>query len=98
MNPVGNKVLNVNANGTVSIPGRFVLQRIVVNTKAGSGGTAVIYDSTEAIGANAQRRKGTLDTVNTLGNVEYGIPCYDGIYIVVGGGTTPDLTIVYSEF
>lgn len=80
------------------LPVRSVLVAIVINTKAGSGGTVGIYDSNETYGANAQRKKGNLDTVNNIGRIEYNIPCIDGIYLVVGGGTAPDLTVIYSTF
>ena len=106
MNPneaSANKTYNINTNGTVVLPipanpvGKLVLIRIVNNKAGGSGNTAVIYDSNETIGANDEQKKGTLDTVNVLGSVEYGFPCFNGIYIVVGGGTAPDLTVVYKE-
>lgn len=100
MNPnlsSANKSINITTNGLTVIPGKLVLVDIIVNTKGGSGNTAQIFDSTAAIGANQDRKKGTLDTVNTLGNVRYNIFMGSGIYIVTGGGTAPDLTIVYAE-
>lgn len=106
MNPYAasaNKSYNITANGTTVIPvpanptGKLVLISIVVNTKGGSGNTAQIYDSTQALGANTDYKKGTLDTVNTLGTVTYGILIERGIYIVTGGGTTADLTVVFAE-
>lgn len=69
----------------------------MVNTKGASSNTATIYDSTEAIGANAERRKGKLDTTANVGAIEYGFPVFDGLYIVVETGTAPDLTVVYAE-
>lgn len=106
MNPdqaSANKTYNVTTNGVVIIPvgtnpkNKLVLIRIIVGTKGGSGATVQIFDSNATIGANPERKKGTLDTVNTLGEVPFGFPFYDGIYLVVGGGTAPDLTIVYAE-
>lgn len=106
MNPnqeSANKTYNITTNGTVIIPvpanptGKLVLIRIIVGTKGGSGSTAAIYDSNATIAANADYKKGTLDTVNTLGAVPMGFVMFNGIYIVVGGGTAPDLTIVYAE-
>ena len=73
-----------------------MLVRIIVNTKGASSNTATIYDSTEAIGANAERKKGKVDTTVNVGAIEYGFPCYDGIYIVVETGTAPDMTVVYA--
>ena len=98
-----NKTYNVTTNGTVTIPvpanptAKLILLRIIINGKAGSGGTATIYDSNETLGDNVIYKKGTLDTVNNIGHIDYGFPMYNGIYIVVGGGTAPDLTIVYKE-
>lgn len=104
MNPneaSANKTYNITTNGTTVIPvpsnptQKLVLVRIVVNTKGASSNTAAIYDSTETLGANDEYKKGTLDTVNTLGNVEYGFPMYNGIYIITATGTAADLTVVY---
>lgn len=101
-----NQTYNITTNGITVIPvpktpqganSKWILVRIIVNTKGASSNTATIYDSNETIGANAEFKKGTLDTVNTLGSVEYGFPMYNGIYIVTATGTAPDLTIVYKE-
>ena len=98
-----NKTYNITTNGTVYLPlpanpaGKIVLIRIVNNKAGGTGNTAVIYDSNETLGVDSELKKGTLDTVNVLGSVEYGFPIFNGIYIVVGGGTAPDLTVVYKD-
>ena len=98
-----NKTYNITTNGTVILPvptngnNKLVLIALVVNGKGGTGATAAIYDSNETLGANAELKKGTLDTVNVFGRIEYGFPCFNGIYIVVGGGTAPDITVIYSE-
>lgn len=100
MNPnlaSANKSINITQNGTTVIPGKLVLIAIIVGTKGGSGHNAAIYDSNSTIGANPAYRKSTLDTVNTLGAVPYGLFMGNGIYIVTGGGTTGDLTVVYAE-
>ena len=106
MNPheaSANKTYNITQNGTTFIPlpanpaGKLVLVRIIVNTKGASSNTAAIYDSNETIGANNERKKGTLDTVNTIGSIEYGLPMFNGIYIVVATGTAADMTVVYAE-
>ena len=106
MNPneaSANKTYNITANGTTFIPipanpaGKLVLVRLVINTKGGSSNTATIYDSNETIGANAEKRKGILDTTANVGSIEYGFPCFNGIYIVVATGTAPDITVVYAE-
>ncbi len=91
----GRKTYNVTTNGIVTIPGKFVLDAIVVNTKGGSSNTCAIYDSTATQGTDPANKKGTLDTNASVGDVQYGFPMFNGIYLVVGGGTTPDLTIVY---
>ena len=100
MNPneaSANKTYNITGNGTTIIPGKFVLIALVVGTKGGSGHTATIYDSNATIGANAERKKSTIDDVNTYGRIDLGFPVFDGIYIVHGGGTTSDITIIYAE-
>jgi len=106
MNPdqaSANKTLNITTNGTVVIPipanpaGKLVLVRLVINKKGASSNSATIYDSNDTIGANAQQRKGTLDTTVNVGSIEYGFPCFNGIYIVVATGTAPDITVVYKE-
>ena len=98
------KYYNVRTNGTVAIPNsgnpsnsKICLVRIIVNTKGGTGNTAVLYDSNETIGANAENRIGTIDTNAPVNNPEYNLILQNGIYIVVGGGTTPDFTIIYKE-
>ena len=74
-----------------------MLIRIVINTKGASSNTATIYDSTEALGENAELRKGKIDTTVDPGTFEYGFTCFNGIYIVTAVGTAPDITVVYSE-
>ena len=91
-----NKTYNITTIGTTILPGKFVLVRIIINTKGASSNTATIYDSTEAIGANAERKKGKLDTTANVGTIECGFTCFDGIYIVVATGTAPDITVVYA--
>ena len=104
MNPneaSANKTFNITTNGTTIIPvpsnptQKWVLISVIVMTKGGSGHTAQIFDSNATLGANTDYKKGTLDTVNTLGNVPMQFPMYNGIYIVTGGGTAADLTVVY---
>ena len=106
MNPneaSANKTYNINQNGVTIIPvpsnpsRKLVLLRIIVNTKGASSNTATIYDSNATIGANSDYKKGAVDTVNTTGNIEYGFPMFNGIYIVVAAGTAADLTVVYAE-
>ena len=98
-----NKTVNITTNGITSIPvpanptQKLVLVRVIVNTKGGTGANATIYDSNDTLGADGLLRKAILDTVNTLGNVEYGFPFFSGIYIVTGNGTPANLTIVYKE-
>lgn len=100
MNPnlsSANKSINITTNGTTVLPGKLVLIAVVVNTKGASSSVATIYDSNATIGANAQYKKATIDTVNTVGRLDYGIPMYNGIYIVTATGTAPDLTVIYAD-
>lgn len=90
-----NKYYNVNTLGTTTIPGHWLLVAIVVGTKGASSSVATLYDSTTDLGANAQYRIGVLDTVNTFGRIEYGIPLLNGIYIVNATGTSADMTVIY---
>jgi len=83
---------NIKTNGTTTIPGKWELIAIVVNTKGASSNTAKIYDDTAA---TPERLIGTIDTTVSLGRVEYGIPMFNGIYIITAVGTAPDLTLIY---
>ena len=106
MNPnqlSSNESINIRTNGTtiISVPqnptGKLLLIAIIINTKGASSSIARVYDSNATLGQNDQYRKLTLDTVNTVGRVEYGIPFTNGIYIVTETGTAPDLTVVYAK-
>lgn len=104
MNPnleSANKSYNITQNGTVILPssptGKLVLIAIVINTKGGSSNTIQIFDSNATLGTNNQYKKGTLDTASSVGRFTYGIPMFNGILLVVGGGTTPDATVIYAE-
>lgn len=97
------KSYNIRTNGTTIIKapqnptGKLLLIGIVVNTKGASSNVAIIYDSNATLGALEDNRKGTLDTVNTLGRIDYGILMENGIYIVTQVGTAPDMTVIYQE-
>lgn len=91
------KSYNITENGDTIIPGKLVLVAIVVNTKGGAGNTCQIFDSTATIGVNASRKKATLDCATMIGAVPYGIFMGDGIFLRVGSGTKPDLTLIYAE-
>jgi hypothetical protein len=106
MNPkeaTANRYYNVNTLGTTIIPlpsnprRNLVLVAIVVNTKGASSNLATIYDSNATIGARVENKIGVLDTVNTTGRIEYGLPIYNGIYIVLSAGTAADLTVIYAN-
>lgn len=106
MNPnesSANKRINITTNGTTVLPvpsnpsRKFVLIRIVINAKGASSNTATIYDSNETIGANNEQLIGKIDTTANIATLEYGLPLYNGIYIVTATGTAPDLTVVYAE-
>ena len=96
MNPQqasSNLTRNITTNGTTQITGRFVLIRIIVNTKGASSNTAKIYDSA----TTEENLIGTIDTTVTERTIECGYPVSNGIRIVTKTGTAPDLTIVYAE-
>lgn len=102
MNPneaSANKTYNITTNGITQIPvpanprRKLVLIALVVNTKGASSNTAIIYDSA----TTEENKIGTIDTVNTFGRIEYGIPIYNGLRIVTATGTAPDITVIYSE-
>jgi len=108
--PAGHKSVNITTNTTtfISVPGnisggQLVLIALVVNKKGGSGSTVAIYDSNAIIGANSDvengssRLKATVDATDRVGTLSYGFPMYNGIYVVSGGGTIGDYTIVYKE-
>jgi len=92
-----NKTYNIKTLGTTTLPGKFLLVAIIVGTKGASANTATIYDSTTALGAESSLERGILDTVNTLGRVEYGIPMFNGIYIVTATGTASNLLVIYRD-
>ena len=95
MNPLessANLTANITTNGITTIPGKFVIVRIIVNKKGASSNTAQIYDSANT----AENLKGTIDTTITVGAIECGYPVFNGIYIVTETGTAPDLTLVYA--
>ena len=96
MNPQqasSNLTRNITTNGITQITGRFVLLRIIVNTKGGSSNTATIYDSA----TTNENKIGTIDTTVTERVIECGYPFSNGIRIVTATGTAPDLTLVYAE-
>jgi len=92
-----NKTYNIKTNGITTLPGKFLLVAIIVGTKGASSNTAAIYDSTATLGAESTLAKGILDTENTLGRVEYGIPMFNGIYIITAVGTAADLLVIYRD-
>lgn len=89
-----NKVYNIKTNGLTTLPGRWILERIIINTKGASSNTIKIYDDVvnEETPANL---RGTIDSTITVGALEYGIPMFNGINIRTATGTAPDLTVVY---
>lgn len=74
-----------------------MLVAIIINTKGGSSNTATLYDSNSTLGANAELKKAKIDTTAYAGRIDYGIPLYNGIYIVVATGTAADISILYRE-
>lgn len=106
MNPnqlTGNKTYYLKQNGTVKIavPGNptrgMVLLALIINSKGGSGNTVQIFDTNDTLGENAELKRGVLDTTVNIGRVDYGFPIVNGIWLKVGGGTTPDITVVYAD-
>lgn len=93
-----NKAYNITQNGTIVLPTtKGVLVALVINSKGGASNTVKIYDSNAALGASDPLKRATLDTATSLGRFDYGFPLVNGLYLVVGGGTTPDITVIYSE-
>lgn len=95
---------NVTTNGVVVIPAsnnpensKLLLCRININKKGASSNTATLYDSNETLGADPERRIGTIDTTAQIGSLDYDLILKEGIYLVVETGTAPDLTILYKE-
>src|SRR3990167_2722736 len=99
MNPQeasANKSKNITTNGLTSITGKLVLIAIVINTKGASSNTAKIYD--DANGEETpEKLKGTIDTTDRVGRIEYGLPMYEGINIRTATGTPADITVIYAE-
>jgi hypothetical protein len=108
MNPnltSANKWFNLRTMGTTTIPlpanprGKLILISLIVNTKGGSSNTLTIYDSDVVIGANDEQKIATIDTTDIalIGRLQYNLPMYNGIYLVLATGTAPDITVIYAE-
>ena len=98
MNPnesSANEWKNITTNGLVSIPGKFVLIAVVVNTRGGSSNTVKIYDDVSGE-ETPEQLIGTLDTTASVGRVPYGLPIYRGINIRMATGTAANLTLIYA--
>lgn len=93
---------NITTNGTtvIALPNnpvqKYVLVAIVVNTKGSSSNTATLYDSNTTIGANPDNKIATIDTTASVGRINYGVPLFNGVYIVTATGTAADLTLIYA--
>lgn len=89
-----NKSYNITGNGLTTIPGRWILEAIVINKKGASSNVAKVYDDVEGE-ETPEKRKATIDTTANVQRLDYGIPMFEGINIRVETGTAGDLTVIY---
>lgn len=89
-----NRSYNISSNGLTTIPGRWILERIIINSKGASSNTAKIYDDVEGE-ETSENLKATIDTTASVGSLEYRIPMFNGINVRTATGTAPNLTVVY---
>ena len=94
MNPLessANEFTNITTLGTTVISGKLVLVRVVVNKKGATSNVATLNRLDSPEGKTAI---GVIDTTDKVGNIEYGLPCNNGLEVVTATGTQADLTIV----
>ena len=99
MNPneaSANLYRNITTNDLTSIPGKFVLIAIVINTKGGSSNTIKIYDDI----VNEETPENLIATIDTTAaaiRLDYGIPMLKGINIRTATGTPANITVIYAK-
>lgn len=76
--------------GTLVKTGSGVLHSLTVNN-VGAAATITVYDGTSTSGTEIAVIGGTI----TFGNVLYDALLTTGLYIVVAGTTSPDITLTY---
>ena len=89
-----NLTYNITGNGLTTIPGRWILEAVVINTKGASSNIAEIYDDIEGE-ETAENLKATIDTTDGSVRLNYGIPMFKGINVRVKTGTAADITLIY---
>ena len=83
---------NITTTGTTTIKsGAGIFRRLVINTKGVSSNTFTIYDNTAGSGTVIA----TVDTVNSIGSLEYGLAFSTGLTIVSASGTSANATVIY---
>ena len=65
------------------------LLSVSINTKGASSNVATVYNGPVA----SADVVAVIDTTDSVGTLEYGVRCPDGIYVVTATGTAADLTI-----
>lgn len=84
--------IHMAANGTSSpITGAGVLHTVCINDQGASSNIATVYDNTAGSGTTLA----VIDTVTTVGCQLYDAAYSTGLTVVMGTGTTADLTITY---
>ena len=86
---------HIASNTTTAIrTGPCVLHAVAVNKAGASSNTATINDNAAGGTSNAVA---IIDTTRAgLGYIQYDITLYNGLQVVTGTGTAPDLTICWT--
>lgn len=92
---------NLSANGTTVIctvpqtvgAAYAVLHSITINTKGASSNTCTVYDNTSAAGTKIA----TIDTTSGVQTLFYDSICLVGITVVLGTGTSADITVNWTK-
>jgi len=90
------KSYNITTNGLTTLPGKWLLVAIVINSKGASSNTATIYDDIEGQ-ETVERRIAKIDTTDSVTRLDFGLPIQYGINIRTATGTAPNLTVIYKE-
>ncbi len=91
---VGNIKVNINTVGLMSIPGKWILVAIVINSKGASSNVLKIYDDVSGE-MTPEKRFATIDTTASIGRLRYGVPIWEGLNLSCELGTAGDYTIIY---
>ena len=82
--------INTNDSGHQISSTAITLERIVINTKGGTGNKCKVTEGNELSG----RIIAVIDTANTYGQLDYGIYCARGLKVQLYDGTAADITVV----